>query len=75
MLSHALVSQISSLNSRDTESHQAYAAEILWTTIVGTFAVSQPELLQFSSGFNLPCPQGFRLRDVSGAIPKYFQWC
>lgn len=52
------------LQDRDSASHDALAAEMLYRAVIGTELPSHPELTAFRRGFKLPCRNGFVFTEV-----------
>ena len=56
------------LRNRDKDAHAAWAANMLYTSIVGPEPPNHPELQAFMKGFALKCSNGFTFLDVCQQI-------
>ncbi|KAJ6457393.1 hypothetical protein C8R45DRAFT_1110642 [Mycena sanguinolenta] len=61
--------QVASLQSRDLPQHEALAADMLYTALIGPHPASHSEPKAFFSGFKMPCRNGFDFTEVLRSSP------
>ncbi|KAF8166422.1 hypothetical protein K438DRAFT_1775107 [Mycena galopus ATCC 62051] len=61
---------IASLNSHDLAQHEALGIDMLYTSGIGPQSPTHTELMEFVTGFRLPCSNGFNFGQVLCSDPS-----